>query len=254
MARPNFAACLAVVLDHEGGYSDHPSDPGGATMRGITRRVLADWRGISPWWDLPKQEVKALGLDEAREIYRARYWDAVRGDELPAGLDLAVFDFGVNSGPARAVGYLQAALGVTRDGVFGPVTLGAVQKATAEQRIPDLIRTISRRRLIFLRSLSIFAVFGAGWTRRVADTETRALAMHPRDDPSPSPNQGHDTMDVFSGYKTYIVGALMLVTAIAQIAGVDLPGLEGQSAMQLLMEGLAVVFLRKGISTGAGAS
>lgn len=254
MAKSNFAACLKVVLDHEGGYSDHPSDPGGATNRGITRRALAEWRGISPWWDLSKQAVKALGPDETRDIYRARYWDAVCGDELPAGLDLAVFDFGVNSGPSRAVGHLQAALGVRRDGIVGPVTLGAIQRAEAENRISDLIRTVSTRRMSFLKTLSIFPVFGAGWTRRVADTEIRALGMRPDTDLRSQPNKGHTNMNILSGYKTYIVGVLMLVTAIAQIAGVDLPGLEGQSAMQLLMEGLAVVFLRKGMTSDTNAS
>ncbi len=254
MAKSNFAACLAVVLDHEGGYADHPSDPGGATNRGITRRVLADWRGVSPWWALPKEAVKALGLEETREIYRARYWDVICGDELPAGLDLVVFDFGVNSGPARAVGYLQTALGVGRDGIVGPVTLGAVRKAEADHRVAELIRAVSIRRLSFLKTLSIFSVFGAGWTRRVADTETRALGMCPARDASSSTHKGQTNMNVFSGYKTYIVGVLMLVTAIAQLAGVELPGFEGQSAMQLLMEGLAVVFLRKGITSGNGVS
>ncbi|MBU1176164.1 MAG: hypothetical protein KKH72_12240 [Alphaproteobacteria bacterium] len=252
MAKANFEACLAVVLAHEGGYADHPDDPGGATNRGITRRTLAEWRGVSPWWALDKSAVKALGLEETRAIYRARYWDTVAGDDLPMGVDLAVFDFAVNSGPARAVRLLQAELGIAEDGIAGPVTRAAARAAATAGHAKALVAGLSDRRLAFVKSLSAFPTFGRGWTRRVDDTRTRALAMCPRATAT-SPTKGPREMDIFSGYKTYIVGALMLITAIAQMAGVDLPGVEGQSAMQLLMEGLAVVFLRKGIKTDAAA-
>ena len=251
MAKANFAACLDVVLAHEGGYVDHPDDPGGATNRGITRRTLAEWRGIAPWSDLPKSEVRSLGMNETRDIYRARYWDAVAGDDLPAGLDLAVFDFAVNSGPPRAVRYLQAALGVYEDGTAGPITLGAVTAAANRGHVAALIRTLSARRLVFLRSLRIFPVFGKGWTRRVAETETAALAMRPVSESASSKTKGLSEMNIMSGYKTYLVGAFMLVSAVAQLAGVDLPGFEGQSALQLLTEALAIIFLRKGIDSGA---
>lgn len=246
MVKSNFAACLKIVLAHEGGFADHPADPGGATNRGITLRTLAEWRGVSPWWALAKDEVRALGRDETRAIYRARYWDVMAGDELPKGLDLAVFDFAVNSGPARAVRHLQALIGVAEDGVVGPVTLGAV--AEYEAGTASLIRGLCARRLGFLRTLKIFPVFGTGWTRRVADTEQKALCMRPAKETELIEPKGQSPMDLLSGYKTYIIGAFMLVTAIAQLAGVDLPGFEGQSAMQLLMEGLAVVFLRRGVA------
>ena len=258
MAKSNFIACLDVVLAHEGGYVDHPDDPGGATNRGITRRTLADWRGVSPWSDLPKSAVRTLGLKETRDIYRARYWNRVAGDELPAGLDLTVFDFAVNSGPPRAVRYLQAALGVYEDGVPGPITLRAVADAAQKGRVAALIRTLSARRLGFLRSLKIFPVFGRGWTRRVAETEAAALAMCPAAESKASRTKGLSDMDILSGYKTYIVGAFMLVSAIAQLAGVDPSrparlrlGQHGKSALQLLMESLAVIFLRKGIDASA---
>ncbi len=251
MTKANFNACLKIVLEHEGGYVDHPKDPGGATNLGITRRVLAEWRGISPWTNLSKQEVRALGLDEAAAIYRARYWDAVAGDQLPRGLDLVIFDFAVNSGPARAIRYLQAALGTKPDGIVGPATLTAVRDAWQSSGTAKLIGILSARRLGFLKQLNTFPVFGTGWTRRVADTEKRALAMRPASEiPSPQ-TKGHAKMELLNGYKTYIVGTLMLVTAIAQMAGVDLPGFEGQSSMQLLMEGLAIVFLRKGLKSDA---
>src|SRR3954447_9587673 len=99
MARDAFANCLAFVLEEEGGYSDMPGDPGGATNMGITRATLADWRGAP----VSKDDVLSLERDEAAAIYRRRYWDAIRGDELPAGLDLALFDDAVNSGPRMAV-------------------------------------------------------------------------------------------------------------------------------------------------------
>ncbi len=254
MTKANFAACLKIVLGHEGGYVDNPKDPGGATNRGITLRTLAEWRGISPWSQLSKDEVKALGLEETEAIYRARYWDAVAGDRLPKGLDLAVFDFAVNSGPMRAVKYLQAALGVAQDGIVGPVTLGAVRTVENDGGIKALIRAISDRRLGFLRTLTIFSIFGTGWTRRVTDVRRQAIAMRPINESENTQSKGNAKMDILSGYKTYIVGVLMLVSAIAQMAGVDLPGFEGQTAMQLLIEGLAVIFLRKGVETTSAGS
>ena len=98
MTAANFDRALTAVLRHEGGYVDHPSDPGGATNLGVTRATLAQWRGRA----VSKAEVKALTRAEAAKIYRALYWDEIAGDALPAGLDFAVFDYCVNSGPGRA--------------------------------------------------------------------------------------------------------------------------------------------------------
>jgi lysozyme family protein len=168
MAAASFEAALAVVLAHEGGYVDHPSDPGGATNRGITRATLAGWRGRP----VSKAEVRALGRDEAAAIYRARYWNAVRGDDLPAGLDLAVFDFAVNAGPGRAIRTLQQVLGVRQDGAIGPQTLAACQADSAL-----LIRALGVARLAFHRRLPTFATFGKGWTRRIRAVEREALAL-----------------------------------------------------------------------------
>ena len=125
MTQTRFDQCLDEVLRHEGGYVDHPSDPGGATNMGITRKTLARWRQVSPWWKLDKAAVRGLERAEAARIYRASYWDTSRAGLLPAGLDLALFDFAVNSGPDRAVRLLQAELGVVADGRIGPLTLGA---------------------------------------------------------------------------------------------------------------------------------
>lgn len=169
MAAANFAAALDAVLRHEGGYADHPADPGGATNLGITRATLARWSGRP----VSKAEVRALTKAEAAAIYRARYWDAVRADALPAGLDVAVFDCAVNSGPVRAVKTLQAVVGLPADGKIGPATLAAVN-----MRAPRaLITQFCRRRLSFLERLRTFRVFGRGWTRRVKETEILALEM-----------------------------------------------------------------------------
>src|SRR6185312_13596846 len=115
-----FVTCLDAVLRQEGGFADNPLDPGGATNLGITRATLARWRRVSPWWKLPASEVKALARPEAAAIYRALYWDRCNADRLPAGVDLAVFDFAVNSGPDRAVTMLQQEVGAVPDGLIGP--------------------------------------------------------------------------------------------------------------------------------------
>lgn len=169
MAAANFAAALDAVLRHEGGYADHPADPGGATNLGVTRATLARWRGRA----VSKAEVKALTRAEASRIYRAFYWDAVCADALAAGVDLCVFDHAVNSGPLRAVRTLQKILGVTADGLVGPRTLARA----AARDPPELIGALCRARLSFLERLGTFAVFGRGWTRRVRETERLARAM-----------------------------------------------------------------------------
>ncbi len=178
MASESFEPALICVLGHEGGYADHPDDPGGATMKGITRATLSAWRGQA----VTKAEVRALTRREAGEIYRARYWDAVRGDELPAGVDLAVFDFAVNSGPGRAVRALQSVLAVPVDGVPGPETLLAARAAAPA----PLIAALCAHRLGFLERLPAFAVFGRGWTRRVRDIERVSLRLREPDNPKNS--------------------------------------------------------------------
>lgn len=162
-----FDASLEHVLRHEGGWSDHPRDPGGATMRGITLRTFSDWRGR----EVSKEALRAISAEEVAAIYRARYWDAVQGDRLPPGVDLAVFDFAVNSGPGRAARTLQAALGVTMDGAIGPVTLAAL----ASRDRAALVRDLCARRRAFLRGLGTYDTFGRGWERRVSEIEAAAL-------------------------------------------------------------------------------
>lgn len=176
MARSRFDICLDAVLRHEGGYVDHPSDPGGATNLGITRKTLARWRQVAPWWALGKDEVRGLQRAEAAKIYRASYWDRVRAGRLPDGLDLALFDFAVNSGPERAVRSLQAELMVVADGHIGPLTLEAINSRMARDGAAALIEALCNRRLSFLTRLASFATFGKGWSSRVAAIRKDALA------------------------------------------------------------------------------
>lgn len=170
MAFSSYDAALACLLVHEGGYVNHPSDPGGPTNFGIT---IVDYRKYVKR-GATAADVKAMKLDEAKTIYRAEYWDAQCCDDLPAGVDYAVFDYGVNSGIGRSGKVLRRVLklldstSVVNDGVI------AAARA-CDSKV--LIAAICDERLRFLRSLKTWPVFGAGWGRRVAEVRAAALAM-----------------------------------------------------------------------------
>ena len=246
-----FEACLDEVLAQEGGYVDNPKDPGGATNLGITRKTLARWRKVSPWWDLPKAQVKALSRAEAADIYRASFWDRCKAGGLPVGLDLAVFDFAVNSGPDRAIRSLQAELKVKVDGQVGPLTLAALRERVKAAGAGALIEALSARRMGFLKGLATFATFGKGWTRRVAMIRTAALAAAGLTGTT-SINQWRVSLEFLAGYKTYIVAAAILIAGLAQLLGIDLPAMDSQSGLQMILEGLGIAFLRKGLKTEIG--
>ena len=145
MASATYEAALKRLLAHEGGYSNHPSDPGGPTKFGIT---IHDYRTyVKP--NATAADVRAMRVDEAKAIYRSKYWDAVRGDELPAGLDYAVFDYGVNSGTARAITVLRRLVGYPEKGRVTEALLAAVRKREAG----ELIARLSDERLAFLKQL-----------------------------------------------------------------------------------------------------
>lgn len=160
MTAANYKPSLKLVLAHEGGYVNHPRDPGGATDKGVTQRVYDAYRKVQ---GLPLKSVRGITLGEAAAIYRQQYWQAVQGDKLPAGIDYAVFDFAVNSGVSRASRYLQLCLGVGVDGHIGNVTLAAVADADPVK----VITALCADRMAFLKSLNTFDVFGRGWSRRV---------------------------------------------------------------------------------------
>lgn len=166
----SFERALKEVLEDEGGYVNHPKDKGRATNQGVTQAVYDDYRRSH---DLAPRDVRGLRPEERDAIYRVRYWDLIKGGNLPEGLSYVVFDGAVNSGPARAVRWLQRALGVLADGVVGPQTLVAV-KACAD--IAGLIDRICDIRVAYLKELSNFSTFGRGWLRRVAGVRATGKA------------------------------------------------------------------------------
>ena len=165
----NFNRAVTATLKYEGGWSNHPSDPGGATNLGVTiatfRRYVKQNGTIA--------DLKALTVDQAKTVYRRQYWDAVSGAELPDGVDFAVFDFGVNSGPDRAIKRLQKLAGVPQDGRIGPATLKAVRAIPHAKMIHDY----QDERLAFLQRLPTWKTFGKGWGRRVQEVRSLALQM-----------------------------------------------------------------------------
>ena len=165
----NFEQCLALVLKHEGGFVNHPKDPGGMTNLGVTKRVWEEYVGHP----VDEAAMRALGPADVAPLYKKNYWDKIHGDELPAGVDYACFDLAVNSGVGRAAKILQKALGVNPDGAIGPATLNAV--ASCNPR--EVASEICDLRLGFLQSLPTFDTFGKGWSRRVAEVEKVAFEM-----------------------------------------------------------------------------
>jgi len=169
MALNNFPACLAFTLAAEGGFVDNPADPGGATNMGVTLATLSAWLGRPA----SVAEVQALSQADAGLIYHAHYWDAVDGDNLPAGVDLMLFDFGVNAGPGTAARMLQQQLGVAVDGHIGPQTIAAAGSGSR----PWLITSLADAQMAFYQALPQFGTFGAGWSARTAKRQNTALAM-----------------------------------------------------------------------------
>jgi lysozyme family protein len=153
----NFDQAFDRLIGNEGGYSNHPSDPGAETMWGITARV-ARANGYTG-------DMKALPRDTAKAIYRSKYWASVKAESLPDALRFDVFDAAVNSGYPQAVKWLQQSIGITADGVMGPITLTAV---TAGNPLRVLMR-FNGYRLRFMASLPTWPVFGEGWANRIAD-------------------------------------------------------------------------------------
>ncbi len=181
MAASSYDEALRRLLVHEGGYSNLSADPGGPTNFGITLTDYRKYIGAGG----TAADVRAMTVFQAKNIYREKYWNAVRGDELPAGVDYAVFDYGVNSGVSRAIKVLQRVVGVAADGKLGPATLAALTR-----RDPRAVVTaISDERLAFLKSLRTWPVFGTGWGRRVAEVRAYALRLAGHDQIAPAPSE-----------------------------------------------------------------
>jgi lysozyme family protein len=182
----NFGKCLPPLLKHEGGNDDDPRDPGGRTSRGILQSEWNVWRASHPGlpsdvWEAPQGEIEA--------IYKQKYWDVLRCDELPSGVDYAVFDYGVNSGNSRGAKVLQRCVGVNADGEIGPLTIGATLRVDPK----TLVNQICDERLAFLKSLHTWPTFGGGWSRRVSEVRAAAEAMTtlPKRSTTP-PQSGHE--------------------------------------------------------------
>lgn len=167
--KENFDKSFSKLIRHEGGYVSHPADPGGRTNLGVTQRVWEEWAGHP----VDEKAMRGLTPEMVKPLYKRKYWDAVRGDDLPAGVDYCVFDAAVNSGPGRAIKWLQQSIGVTQDGAIGPKTLAAVNSSDPKL----LVVRYNAVRLAFLQELPTWDTFGKGWNRRVAEVKQDASQM-----------------------------------------------------------------------------
>jgi lysozyme family protein len=168
----NWPAAFAALLQDEGGYVDNPSDPGGKTNLGVTAAVWRDWKRLPT---MPSEFViRSLTPRDVEPLYKLRYWGAVNGDRLPPGLDYAVFDYGVNSGPGQSARVLQRLLAITDDGKVGPGTLAAIVGFADMER---LVALLCAARMGYLKALPGWETFGDGWSERIKRVEERALSM-----------------------------------------------------------------------------
>ena len=163
----NFKECLELVLKAEGGWVNHPSDPGGETNLGVTKRVWEEYVGH------PVESLKKLTKDDVAPLYEQKYWRPCYGEVLPRGLDFVVFSMGVNAGPGRSIKLLQQSLGCVSDGVIGPRT----RELISASNTATLIAKFSETRREYYRALKNFPVFGKGWLARVDKEESEALDM-----------------------------------------------------------------------------
>lgn len=167
--KENWQKSFEQMLASEGGWSNHSADPGGMTNLGVTKRVWEEWVGR----ESNEKEMRSLTPEMVAPLYKRKFWDACKCDELPTGVDYLVFDFAVNAGPGRSAKILQTAIGVPADGGIGPITLAAVK----EQNPVELIEKFSDAKESFYRSLNTFETFGKGWLNRVAAVKVKANSM-----------------------------------------------------------------------------
>jgi lysozyme family protein len=165
----NFEQSLAFLLKEEGGYTNNPHDKGGMTNLGVTHTDWGAWIGREP----TEQDMRGLTPEKVAPLYKQKYWDAMKCDDLPVGVDYAVFDFGVNSGTGRSARYIQSVCGATQDGIIGPQTLAAVKSMDPIA----VIDSLCDKRLNFLQALSDWQYFGNGWGGRVERVRQRAKRM-----------------------------------------------------------------------------
>lgn len=207
----NYDEALARLLVHEGGYTNHPSDPGGPTNFGIT---IFDYRMyVKP--NATAADIKAMKLSEAKTIYDAKYWDAQRCDDLPSGVDDSIFDYGVNSGIGRSGKVLRRVLGMPDN---TSVVNDAVLIEVAKRDAKALIVAINDERLRFLQNLKTWGVFGAGWGRRVAEVKTFSLQLAAAK-PAPTLAPPSETQPAGKGMVPAPTGTKAIIKAGAPSAG-----------------------------------
>jgi lysozyme family protein len=165
----NFRDCLELVLKHEGGFVNHPKDPGGMTNLGVTKKVWEDWIGH----EVDEKAMRALTPAIVAPMYEMKYWRTSYCEKLPRGLDLLVFSMAVNAGSGRSVKLLQDAIGVVADGIIGPRTMARINEANVE----TLIDKFSEARRQFYKGLKTFPVFGRGWLSRTESERLEALQL-----------------------------------------------------------------------------
>jgi lysozyme family protein len=165
----NWPTSLALVLKSEGGFVNHPSDPGGMTNLGVTKKVWESWVKHP----VDEAEMRALTPELVAPMYKAQYWDACKCDDLPRGIDYAVFDSAVNMGASRSAKLLQSTLGVAADGIVGPETIGVATNADPD----EFLEKFSAAKEQFYRNLPTFEHFGKGWLRRVSEVKQTAEGM-----------------------------------------------------------------------------
>lgn len=173
--RQNFEQCLEWLLEHEGGFVDHPDDPGGMTNKGITANTYQKWLSETIGNDATVDEEAMRNIPDihVEQIYREGYWDKISGDNLPSGLDWSIFDWAVNSGPGRSAKTLQRLVMVKPDGGIGPKTLAAISEYDTARLIDDMYE----KRQAFYERLKTFETFGRGWTRRNDETRDQARQL-----------------------------------------------------------------------------
>ena len=163
--KDNFDECLKMLLHHEGGYVNHPKDPGGETNLGVTKRVYEKWGGT--------KDMKDLTVEDVAPIYKKNYWNRCKCDDLESGVDWVVFDWAVNSGTGRAAKAIQKICGASQDGAIGPKTLALIKTQDTEY----VIEEFGKIRQNFYESLKTFDTYGKGWTRRNKETTEKAIKM-----------------------------------------------------------------------------
>ena len=162
----SFETVVHMVLEHEGGYVNHPSDPGGETKYGISKRAY------------PDVDIAELTKDDAADLYKRDYWDRIKGDDLPVGVACVVMDYAVNSGISRASKALQSVCGIANgDGIIGPASLNAVWVTVKNDGEESVVNAVTKQRQEFIRGLSIYETFGKGWERRITETHEKAVEI-----------------------------------------------------------------------------